>query len=167
MLEEAARRFPHETGGILLGYTEAASRQVVVRVSVGPGPRAIHRRTGFVPDHEYHERETARIYRASGRIWTYLGDWHTHPRGALSLSRADRRTLARIARSAEARAERPIMIVLAGGSVAPSSSTTMDGSAGGGWRAGAWQLLERPSQIDAALGLMEPVRAAVRLLAAS
>src|SRR5690606_33938556 len=128
---------------------------MVVRASVGPGPRAVHRRRGFVPDHVYHELETARIYADSGRVWSYLGDWHSHPSGTLVLSRTDRRTLARIARAPDARVPKPLMIVLAGvpmnpplargssgeawaGGAAPASAIAFDG-----WRAGAWQILER------------------------
>ncbi|MBW3628883.1 MAG: Mov34/MPN/PAD-1 family protein [Gemmatimonadetes bacterium] len=57
----------------------------------------------------------ARIYAASGRVDTYLGDWHTHPGAGAYLSSTDLSTLHRIADCRTARAPTPLMIVLAGG----------------------------------------------------
>ena len=176
MAVEASRHYPLETGGILLGYANASGTQVVVRASVGPGPRAVHRRRGFVPDHAYHELQTARIYADSGRVWSYLGDWHSHPSGTLVLSRIDRRTLARIARAPDARVPKPLMIVFAGvpmnpplahapsgrawaSGAAPSSAIAFDG-----WRAGAWQILKRPTALAATLGRVRAATCHVRLI---
>jgi integrative and conjugative element protein (TIGR02256 family) len=176
MAVEATRHYPLETGGILLGYANASGTQVVVHACVGPGPRAVHRRHGFVPDHVYHELETARIYADSGRLWSYLGDWHSHPSGTLVLSRTDRRTLARIARTRDARVPKPLMIVLAGVPTnpplahAPSGRPWADCAAPssaiafGGWRAGAWQILERPSALAATLGGVRAAMCHVRLI---
>src|SRR3546814_7384631 len=50
----------------------------------------------------------------SGRRETYLGDWHTHPDGTDVLSRADKATLRRIARTPDARAPRPVMLIANG-----------------------------------------------------
>ena len=59
--------------------------------------------------------EIAEHYYASGRVETYLGDWHSHPNGGGRLSSLDRRTLAMIAGFDAARAPRPLMAVLHGG----------------------------------------------------
>jgi integrative and conjugative element protein (TIGR02256 family) len=118
---EANRAFPNETGGVLMGYWWHASLEdplggcVVVAAVIGPGPLAIHKPRSFSPDHEYQEREVGRVYQASGRMSTYLGDWHTHPNGTGLLSRRDERTAIRIASAPRARAPRPVMLVLAGG----------------------------------------------------
>jgi integrative and conjugative element protein (TIGR02256 family) len=111
--QQAAASYPLETGGLLIGYF--ANDDVVITDGIGAGPKAIHRRYSFVPDTEFQERELARLYNASGRLHTYLGDWHTHPEGAPALSLRDRRTLARIGRHSEARLPRPLMLVFAGG----------------------------------------------------
>jgi integrative and conjugative element protein (TIGR02256 family) len=115
MREEAVRAFPFETGGVLLGYWAREYEEVVVTHATGPGPRAVHRMHSFVPDAEYQEAEVARLYEESGRVSTYLGDWHSHPLGTVSLSRRDRRTLRHIAGHREARAPVPIMAVIGGG----------------------------------------------------
>lgn len=112
---------PLETGGVLLGYWVHApgegprAAEAVVTAWVGPGPRAVHRRRFFSPDHLFQEQEIARLYSASGRLSTYIGDWHTHPGGPGSLSSRDRMALRRIATAPAARAPSPVMIVLADG----------------------------------------------------
>jgi integrative and conjugative element protein (TIGR02256 family) len=109
----ASAKYPLETGGVLIGYTGGpGGDEVVVAAITGPGPRARHAATAFEPDHEYQTGEIARIYRASGGVNTYLGDWHTHPAAAPDLSRRDKKTLTRIASHREARLDRPVMAIL-------------------------------------------------------
>jgi integrative and conjugative element protein (TIGR02256 family) len=110
---ECTRIFPCETGGILLGYRGGAD-ELVVTAMIGPGTGAHHSRYAFSPDQDFQEREVARIYQESSRSWNYLGDWHSHPGGGQRLSRTDRRTIARIALSPEARAPEPLMLVVWG-----------------------------------------------------
>lgn len=102
---------PNETGGILMGYWSSEGA-VVVTHAIGPGPDARHSRHAFYPDVKFHDSETERIYRESGRISTYLGDWHTHPHGANNMSQRDRKTLLNIACAPEARAAKPLMAIL-------------------------------------------------------
>jgi integrative and conjugative element protein (TIGR02256 family) len=114
MQAEAETWAPLETGGALLGYWAAATNGPVVTHFVGPGPRASHSPNRFEPDYDYQNAEIARRYSASGRRLHYLGDWHSHPDGSGYLSDKDRATFLTIAQSKEARAARPIMVVLAG-----------------------------------------------------
>lgn len=127
IVEDVAARFPRETGGVLLGYwvlephapstgshaTAITQPEVVITDSVGPGPSAIHGLDSFMPDHAFQDREIAKAYEKSDRRITYLGDWHSHPRGTAALSWKDRRTLRRIACSDGARAPVPLMFVVA------------------------------------------------------
>jgi integrative and conjugative element protein (TIGR02256 family) len=114
MIVEADRAYPEETGGVLVGYWAVPFFQLVVTSAIGPGPRAVHRKDAFLPDHEYQEAEIGRIYHLSDRLHTYLGDWHTHPNSTAHLSWTDRRTLRTIATEDAARAPIPIMAILAG-----------------------------------------------------
>jgi integrative and conjugative element protein (TIGR02256 family) len=108
------RVFPLETGGMLVGYT-ADNDDTVVTAIVGPGPKAKHRRYRFHPDADFQQAElTAHHLRTQGRE-TYLGDWHTHPKGNTKLSNVDRRTLARIALTPASGTATPVMAILAGG----------------------------------------------------
>lgn len=101
---------PKETGGALMGYW--SDQNVVITDIIGPGPDAVHKRYSFTPDDHWHAKEIARIYRESGRITTYLGDWHSHPFGTPGLSINDLITLFRLARYKPARTPRPIMGIL-------------------------------------------------------
>jgi integrative and conjugative element protein (TIGR02256 family) len=109
-VEESGRRYPHETGGVLVGYW--AERQAVVTNVVGPGPLASHRETRFEPDYDHHDEQVARLYTASGGALTYLGDWHSHGAGSPYLSMKDRSTLYGIATDPGSRAPRALMMVL-------------------------------------------------------
>ena len=115
VIAEADRHYPQETGGVLLGYWDAGGREAVITNLIGPGPEAVHKRHGFIPDYAYQEARIAEHYEASGRLHTYLGDWHTHPDTAQAgLSWRDRQTLRRIASAPDARSPVPLMGVLSG-----------------------------------------------------
>lgn len=116
LLAEADCQAPLETGGVLLGYWSADSSEPVITHAIGPGPCAEHDYQRFLPDHEFHLKEIARLYAQSGRSLSYLGDWHSHPAGCGALSRKDRMTLRQIASETDARASRPMMLILANGS---------------------------------------------------
>lgn len=134
MEREAESSFPDETGGVLMGYSGADVNQTVITGIIGPGPLAHHGRHSYEPDSDYQEREIGQHYADAEGTEVYLGDWHTHPKPSLrpTLSRVDRRTLARVARHPEARAPFPIMAVLSL-------------SGGDGWSVAVWQLVMRPS----------------------
>jgi integrative and conjugative element protein (TIGR02256 family) len=108
---EAEAQMPRETGGVLIGHWESPT-VVYVRDAIGPGPRARHTRTSFRPDYDFQEAEIARIYEESGRVTTYLGDWHSHPGGIAALSERDEATLRRICGEPQARAEKALMAIL-------------------------------------------------------
>jgi integrative and conjugative element protein (TIGR02256 family) len=114
LASEADARQPDETGGLLLGYRHSPVEAVVTEI-IGPGPEAAHNPTNFQPDGCWQADELARRYEQEGRRLHYLGDWHTHPGGAATMSTLDRRTLQVIARAAQARCPQPVMAVLAGG----------------------------------------------------
>jgi len=118
MEREADARRPLETGGMLLGYIapKEGVETVVIEVVLGPGPEAVHSTHCFEPDDDWQQRELAEAYATSGRVTTYLGDWHTHPSGTTTPSRRDLRTARSIARTRGARAPRPLMMILAPGS---------------------------------------------------
>ena len=115
MVCEAERVSPDETRGALVGYWAEPHREAVITDVTGPGPNALHLPHNFLPGDEYQESEIARLYHASGRLHTHLGDWHTHLRSSADLSRLDRRTLRKVATHPEARAPVPLMAVLGGG----------------------------------------------------
>ncbi len=113
MRKEAERRFPKESGGVLLGYiSPEKKRHAQIVAQIGPGPKAKHRQDRFEPDGEWQAEQIALAYQDSGRIVTYLGDWHSHPLGSGSPSKLDRSTAQAIANTPEARAPNPLMLIL-------------------------------------------------------
>lgn len=102
---------PNEVGGLLLGYWSNETCEAVVTSVTKPGPNARHFRAGYLPDHEHDQIVIDVEYERSGRVITYLGDWHTHPFSPPSLSSIDKRTLKGIARFPDARASQPLMLI--------------------------------------------------------
>jgi len=111
MLLDHVRHARAETGGVVMGYW-VSDREVVITAATSAGSRATHREDGYEPDVDHDQREIARIYQESGRLHTYLGDWHTHPDSGPGLSRRDRNTLRAIAADAGARAPEPLMVII-------------------------------------------------------
>ncbi len=136
MRQEAARAHPHETGGMLLGWNNKERNEIVVAASIGPGPKAGHTRASFRPDGAWQQVELERMYsRTDGKL-TFLGDWHVHPAGGPAMSRRDRKTLAHVARTPEARCSTPVTVLLAR---APDDTYCV-----GAWmRRRRWSLLAR------------------------
>ncbi len=87
---------PLETGGVLMGWRSGPNR--VVAAIIGPGPRALHGRHMFLPDHEWQVGQIDLAFAASKGDLDYLGDWHTHPDGVAALSALDRKTLHKLGR---------------------------------------------------------------------
>ena len=108
MCGEATARQPLESGGVLLGWRDDDDR-VIIDV-LGPGPRALHGRHRFLPDHAWQVAGIYRLFEESDGDIDYLGDWHSHPDGTLAMSNEDRATLRRISR----RVHEPLMLILAG-----------------------------------------------------
>ncbi len=108
---------------MLLGWDDPGRKQVVVATLLGPGPRAEHNRATFRPDGTWQQAQLDQIYpRTDGKL-TFLGDWHVHPAGGLGISRRDRKTMALVALSRDARCPHPILL-----------AASTDGS----FRTGAW-----------------------------
>lgn len=58
--------------------------------------------------------EIARLYAGSGRLNTYIGDWHSHPTGSPAYSRVDAAAMKTVASSVESRCAFPLMLILGG-----------------------------------------------------
>lgn len=112
--QEAEKKAPLETGGLLIGYVSTDDDDVVITDMIGPGPRAKHLKWTFRPDYIHHRKEVARIFDESEGDLTYLGDWHSHPSAPSYLSFLDKHALRNIARFPGNHINRPIMMVLGG-----------------------------------------------------
>lgn len=111
ILNNAAKFYPLETGGIFIGYW-ASEFEIVIDYIVGPGPKAKHGEDYFTPDNKFHNKKIAKYYEKTGTTDYYLGDWHTHPDTGSYLSSKDKSTLKKISAFKPARIEKPIMMIL-------------------------------------------------------
>lgn len=105
---ESELKYPHETGGILLGTIEGDTA-AVAHVS-GPGPRALHASHRFVRDGDYAQHVLERILASSGGKQDYLGEWHSHPSRS-PVSHRDRASMRWISRNKSYECEYPLMII--------------------------------------------------------
>ena len=80
--EIRARKLPHETGGVLLGTFDFAHRLAYV-VDTVPSPEdSIERKTSYVRGCEGLRERIETIQTATDGMLEYVGEWHSHPRGA-------------------------------------------------------------------------------------
>jgi integrative and conjugative element protein (TIGR02256 family) len=110
LYEFAREHAPLETGGMLLGWRNQG--KVAINATIDAGPGAQRKRTSFIPDGHWQQRQLAAVYEQSGRIATYLGDWHSHPRGPVRPSGQDHETAAAVASCEQARTPNPITLIL-------------------------------------------------------
>jgi integrative and conjugative element protein (TIGR02256 family) len=108
--EAASRRF-RETGGGLFGY-EVGDDTVIVRV-LPPGPRAQHKRTRLIPHHGDVQADIDSVFEESSGALSYLGDWHSHPRGSNEPSQVDTGNAAKMAAERAAEVPRPLVLIQA------------------------------------------------------
>ncbi|MER9389897.1 Mov34/MPN/PAD-1 family protein [Mesorhizobium sp. M0435] len=114
MKTDAENWYGKETGGTFMGYW-TSSGAAVVRAMIPAGPDASHERHRFQPDQDWQQAEIAKHYARSGRLDSYLGDWHTHPDAVSGqLSWKDRACLKTIIRTPAARNSTPILILMCG-----------------------------------------------------
>lgn len=111
---EATRKFPFESGGVLMGERLGPDRWRIDLV-IGPGPDARHERYRFTPDPAWQHERIAECFQATGGRSTYLGDWHSHP-GARHgrLSYIDRRAARTILHSPDSQCDRVLMAIVWG-----------------------------------------------------
>lgn len=114
MHQLARLTFPLETGGMLLGYVADNNEPVITKI-IGPGPNAKHGRFKFVPDGAFQQKLLEEYFKKTNGGETYLGDWHTHPKGSAIPSYTDKKTLANIALLASSGISNPIMAILGSG----------------------------------------------------
>jgi integrative and conjugative element protein (TIGR02256 family) len=79
-----------ETGGILLGFDAGEFGEMLVMEAGDPGPTAERRPDFFRRDLGHSQRLADDAFARTTARW--VGEWHTHPHGALAPSRKDLRT---------------------------------------------------------------------------
>lgn len=83
-----------ETGGALVGYVE--KDRIVVTHASGPGPQGIRRPNSVRIDGAFTTEFAFRLQSVSDGQLYYVGDWHVHLKGDLSLSSHDHKAAQRL-----------------------------------------------------------------------
>jgi integrative and conjugative element protein (TIGR02256 family) len=85
MRDMREKGLPKETGGVLLGYFDMPNDSVYV-VDAMPAPSDSERGSGeFIRGVEGLEAAVEEVSRRTGKVVTYVGEWHSHPRGVAPL----------------------------------------------------------------------------------
>lgn len=82
MLARREDRLPNETGGILIGGVDHARRCLHIVEAIGSPPDSEEWPTMYIRGVEGLQAERERIVTATAGNLDYLGEWHSHPRGA-------------------------------------------------------------------------------------
>ena len=95
MKQQAEKKRPNETGGVLLGTVFMNAKTIVVTDILPPPPDSKETPTLFILGVEGLEEQIKRIERRTCGKVTYLGTWHSHPGGG-GASDIDRNTAERL-----------------------------------------------------------------------
>jgi integrative and conjugative element protein (TIGR02256 family) len=101
-----------ETGGVLVGYLEG--EQFVITHASDPGPRGRRRRRSVQIDGAFATEFCHDLESRSGGSVYYLGDWHVHPVGSLSLSPRDRHAAKALVEAAVSPVPQILSVIFAG-----------------------------------------------------
>ncbi len=115
MLERlrGVRARPWEVGGWLLGYWTEDRGSLVVTHATPPISRGTP--FGVQISGKGHRVLFDAAWDASAGAVTFLGDWHTHPRGAPSPSKRDRRAVQKLATEPDYGTPNPLLAISATG----------------------------------------------------
>jgi len=78
-----------EIGGIFIGAYRGPHIEVLQYTT--PGARDMSGAFSFIRRDAHHQRKANNAWRSSGRLHTYVGEWHTHPSGLPFPSSIDRK----------------------------------------------------------------------------
>jgi hypothetical protein len=97
MRMETEQHRPLETGGALIGHINWGRRTIYVTGLLPPPTDSEFRNDEFVLGIQGLKKQISAIEKATSHTLTYLGTWHSHPKGG-DASGKDRRTLAELTR---------------------------------------------------------------------
>jgi integrative and conjugative element protein (TIGR02256 family) len=91
MKEQALASGENETGGCLIGSVFLAAKSIIITDILPPPPDSISTPSLFILGTEGLEKKIKNIEQKSNAKVTYLGTWHSHPRGGAASS-TDKKT---------------------------------------------------------------------------
>lgn len=114
MVEEARRKAPNETGGILVG--RRVGEVIEVMFASDAGPNAISHASSFERDGPYCQTFLERVAEGNPGV-DYVGEWHSHPGSSATPSARDTLSFQQIAGDPNYLTSTPLLVI-----VAPSSN---------------------------------------------
>lgn len=100
-MELSSRRYaPLEAGGLILGHRKQSCLHALDVTLPSSWDR--HSRSSFHRSVKAHRLRALRMWRKSGGLIDWLGEWHSHPGFSLSPSGTDRRNWSRITKHRKA-----------------------------------------------------------------
>lgn len=107
--EVALEYYPNEFGGILSGYK--SDNQIVI-VDFETPSRVESNGNQFVRHTDNLNEYLSNIYKSSGGIVEYVGEWHSHPGSSAEYSSNDKKSMITISKDKKVKIKNPIMIIL-------------------------------------------------------
>ena len=95
---QAHHDFRNETGGIIVGIYDTKEMCLRITDFSFPFERDVRRRFRFFRHKEGHQEYMDKLWKESGHIKAYLGEWHTHDQDIPVPSITDKQTWKRIAK---------------------------------------------------------------------
>lgn len=108
MYSKALASFPNETGGMFAGYISEDGHEAIVELLVVPS-KTESTYASFVRETDGMEQ----IWRElSEQGLTYLGEWHTHPKGTTQYSNTDYQAMVGIANDKNVALATPLLFII-------------------------------------------------------
>ena len=89
-------RLPNETGGVLVGGFDIPARTVYVGAALGAPSDSMEWPTSYIRGVKGLRAVLAKIKKSTGECLSYVGEWHSHPRGCGDGPSRDDKTAHRI-----------------------------------------------------------------------
>lgn len=86
----------YEIGGIVIGRYRGPHLELIDLTK--PGPADVSGPCSFLKQDPTHESKAQAAWKASGGTSTYVGEWHSHPRGGPDPSNVDRQNWRKVAK---------------------------------------------------------------------
>jgi integrative and conjugative element protein (TIGR02256 family) len=128
---ERAKHLPNETGGVLLGVVDYAKRSIHVVHALGAPPDSQETHAGFERGVEGLLAEIEDACRTVAHQIRYVGEWHSHPRGASSTpSSTDVRQIAWLVANLRPEGAPAVMLIVGGSGISINLGLVDEGQSG-------------------------------------
>lgn len=111
LIEHCVKKYPLETGGILIGHYSPDQKTAIVTEIIGPTQDSLHQKSNFF-------RGVKRLKGIINEKWRkgeyYIGEWHCHPGGNSVPSSIDNQQMAVIAHDKKIKCPEPILVIISG-----------------------------------------------------